>query len=247
MQPATRSRVLIIGIGLGLGAFALAGSAAAAPTPPEPVPVPPLPAIIDPAAVSARLIPVPTGCSAPPTEQVVFVGTLVLNDASTARFAVEQVRSGSVEGFAVGGLIDVRYGDETRFLDRDVRYIVGAGVDPDLRVLASRVTESAPLFGGNEIAGVNDSDVACPLFEDPVRTLLADNTSVESGVLSPLGDAKGQILRAVMQPVGVAVAILFGLVLLKHLIFALGRSLRDLGSDDSLDRERRHRDDLAAP
>lgn len=221
------------------------GPAAASPLPPDPVPVPSLPVIADPGAVSARVVPVPVGCTAPPVEQVVFVGTLVVSDVNTARFAVEQVRSGSLDGFAVGGLIDVRYGDETRFLEADVQYIVGAAVDPDAGVLASRVSESAPLFGGNEVAGLDDSDVDCPTFEDPVRTLLVDNTSVESGVLSPLGDAKGQILRAVMEPIGVAFLILLALVLVKHLLFALGRSLRDLGRGDHLDRDRRHRDELS--
>lgn len=208
---------------------------------PDPLPVPSLPPIDDPAAVSSRLVPVPAGCAAPAIEQVVFIGTMVLNDATTARFAIDSVRSGSVDGFAVGGLIDVRYGDEVRFLDRDEVYIVGAAVDPELGVLASAVREPAPLFGGNEIAGVDDSDVDCPQVESPVRTLRADATNVESGVLSPLADAKGDLVRAVLQPVGVAFLVLLGLVIVKHLLFALGRSLRDLGTVEAPERRRRHR------
>jgi hypothetical protein len=116
---------------------------------------------------------------------------------------------------------------------------VGAALDPTLHVLASRVREAAPLFGGNEVAGVNDSDVECPRVPDPVRTLDADGGSVESGVLHPLLDAKGDIVRALLQPAAVAFAILVGLVALKLLLFAMGRSLRDLGSDRP-DRRRRH-------
>jgi hypothetical protein len=219
---------------------ALAPSMAHADPLPEPQPVPSLPAIDDPDAVSTRLIPVPAGCAAPDVEQAVFIGTLTVADANTARFSVEQVRSGSVEGFVVDGLIDIRYGDETRFLEAGRRYIVGAGLDPELGVLASTVRTPSPLFGGNEIAGVDNGDVTCPDVESPIRTLLDDASSVESGVLSPLKGAGTDILRAVLEPVGVAFVVLLGLVLVKHLVFALGRSLRDLGRDRE-PRERRRR------
>lgn len=200
---------------------------------PEPVPVPSLPPISDPTAVSARLVPVPAGCAAPAQEQAVFVGTMVVNDAATARFAIEQVRSGSVDGYAKGGLVDVRFGDEVRFLDVDQQYIVGAGLEPGTPGLVSTVRSPAPLFGGNEVAGIDNSDVDCPRIEDPVRTLLADGTSVESGVLTPMKDAKSEIVRAVAEPVAVAFVVLVGLVAVKHLVFALGRSLRDLGNPAS--------------
>jgi hypothetical protein len=216
----------------------IAGAAVAEELP-DPVPVPSLPPIDDPNATSARLVPVPAGCAAPALEQVVFIGTLVVADAVTARFAVDSVRSGSTSGFEVGGLIDVRYGDEVRFLDRDDSYIVGAGVDPTTHVLSSTVREPAPLFGGNEIAGVNDSDVQCPRLASPIRTLRADGTSVETGVLTPLTHAKGRILRALLEPAAVAFLVLVGLTTLKLLLFAMGRSLRDLGSDRP-DRRRRH-------
>jgi hypothetical protein len=207
---------------------------------PEPQPVPTLPPIEDPAAVSTRLIPVPAGCTAPAVEQAVFIGTLTVADANTARFSVEQVRSGSLDGFVVDDLVDVRYGDETRFLDVGTRYIVGTGLDPDLGVLSSTVRTPSPLFGGNEIAGVDNGDVDCPDVESPIRTLLADGTSVESGVLSPLKGAGSDIVRAILEPVGVAFLVLLGLVVVKHLVFALGRSLRDLGRDRE-PRERRRR------
>lgn len=225
-------------VGVSLATMTLIGHVSAQELP-EPVPAPALPPIAEPNAVSTRLVPVPVGCAAPPVEQVVFVGTMVVADTSTARFAIESVRSGSATGFEVGGLIDVRYGDEVRFLDPDTSYIVGAAVDPTNRVLASAVREPAPLFGGNEIAGVDNSDVQCPRLADPIRTLMADGTSVESGVLTPLRDAKGDILRALLQPVGVAFLILLGLVAVKLLIFAMGRSLRDLGSPRA-PRGRRH-------
>lgn len=228
-------------VAFAVGALvALAPSIAHADPLPEPQPVPTLPPIDDPDAVSTRLIPVPAGCTAPEVEQAVFIGTLTVADASTGRFSVEQVRSGSVDGFVVDGLIDIRYGDETRFLEVGRRYIVGAGLDPELGVLSSTVRTPSPMFGGNEIAGVDSGDVTCPDIESPIRTLLDDGSSVESGVLSPLKDAGTDILRAVLEPVGVAFVVLIGLVLVKHLVFALGRSLRDLGRDRE-PRERRKR------
>lgn len=195
---------------------------------PDPVPVPALPPIADEGAESAPLVPVPSGCAAPESEHAVFVGTLVTADASTARFSIGQVRSGSVEGFTVGGLIDVRYGDEVRFLEIGQTYIVGAGLDVVRPALVSTVRTPAPLFGGNEIAGIDDSDVGCPTIEDPVRTLLVDGTSVETGVLAPLHDAGENLARALIEPAAVALAILLGLVALKHLVFAFGRSLREV-------------------
>ena len=222
----------IVGVALVAGALAIGvPSTGRAQVLPDPQPVPTLPAIEDPDAVSTRLIPVPAGCTAAPVEQAVFIGTLVVADSNTARFEVEQVRSGTVEGFSVDGLIDIRYGDETRFLEVGRRYIVGAGLDPELGVLASTVRSPSPLFGGNEVAGVDNGDVECPDIESPIRTLLDDGTSVESGVLSPLKGAGGDIARAVLEPIGVAFVVLLALVLVKHLVFALGRSLRDLGGE----------------
>jgi hypothetical protein len=116
-----------------------------------------------------------------------------------------------------------------RFLDLDEQYIVGAGVDGDSGVLFSRVSPPAPLFAGNDVVGVDDPDVACPAVQDPIRTLTTEATSVESGVLSPLADAKSDLLLAVLQPAGVALAVLVVLALLKLLVFALGRTARDLG------------------
>ncbi len=200
---------------------------------PDPVPVPVLPAIDTTSGGASggaptRIIPLPAGCAAPPIEQAVFVGTLALRDATTARFTVDRLRSGSLEGFALGGQVDVVFGDEVRFLVDGAQYIVGTGIDVERRALVSTVREPAPIFGGSEVAGVNASEVTCPTIDDPVRTLNIDGSDVESGVLAPL-DGKGwMVLRAVLQPLGAALLVVLGLVVMKHLMFALGRTLRDL-------------------
>lgn len=217
-----------LAIGLAVATPAVHAEDVGDPSPPT-VPVPSLPPIDDPTAVSARLIPIPAGCAAPDVEQAVFIGTLVVHDAATARFVVGRVRSGSVEGFTVAGLIDVRYGDEVRFLHVGSSYLIGAKVDDRTGVLTSTVSAPAPLFGGSEVAGLDTSDVQCPHVDDPIRTLLLDGTSVESGVLTPIKGAKRALLRAILQPVGVALLVLIGLTSLKLMVFAVGRGIRDVG------------------
>jgi hypothetical protein len=60
-------------------------------------------------------------------------------------------------------------------------------------------------------------------------------------VLTTLKDAKWDIARAFLQPVGVAFLVLLGLATIKLLLFALGRSLRDMGGEsDGAPRRRRH-------
>lgn len=213
------------------------GASASAPDPlPDPVPLPSLPAIEDPDAVSTRLVPVPAGCAAPDMEQAVFVGLLIQTDGASGRFAIREVRSGSLAGYERSGFVDVRYGDEARFLDTATLYLVGTGVEERTGVLVSTVRAPSPLFGGDEVASIDDSDVDCPQLDDPVRTLLLDGTSVDTGVLGSLDGSGRRILRAVLQPIGVALAVLVGLVILKLLAFAVGRSVRDLSARSSTKR-----------
>lgn len=228
--------VVATAVGVLVATMCAAASVGAAPRPPVPlpepvpVPVPSLPPLDDSTLgdPQARLIVVPVGCAAPDREQAVFVGTLQTRDAATARFRIDSVRAGSVQGFALDDLIDVRYGDEVRFLTDGAQYIVGVGIDPEQRALVSSVRTPAPLFGGSEVAEVNAGSIDCPVVDEPVRTINVDGTEVESGVLSPLAGKGSMLLRAVLQPVGVALLVLLGLVAVKQLVFALGRTLRDL-------------------
>ena len=222
-------RVWVGALAAAVGSLSLGGLAVAGDLP-DPMPIPTLPPIDDPGAVSTRLIPVPTRCAAPEQEQLVFFGTLVARDAFTARFHVDALRSGSPAGFEVASRIDIRYGDEVRFLRLGTKYLIGARLDPKRGVLVSTVRAPAPLFGGSNVAAVDLSDVVCPRIDDPMRTLLADSSSVESGVLTPLNGATTQLVRAILQPVVVAILVLIGLTCLKLLVFALGRTIRDLMS-----------------
>ena len=136
-----------------------------------------------PADTSGRqwLVPVPTGCDVPALPDVVFVGTLLETgtpagapetaEFETGRFRIDQARAGAIERYSYGGLIDVRYGIDTKYLDEGEQYLVGASVDPGAGVLVSKVQTTEPLFGGDEVIGAAESDVSCPVIDDPVRTL----------------------------------------------------------------------------
>jgi hypothetical protein len=191
------------------------------------------PPIVNPNVVSAPLTVVPSGCPVQPAPVAVFVGTLAAADATTARFAVQQIRAGSLDGYAVDTIVDVRFDDDTRFLLPGQQYLVGARPDPVTRVLQSKVRLPAPLFGGDAVIGVDDSDVRCPRVEDGVKTLLVDGSEVDTGVLAPLKTAKRSVAKAVLKPLGVAFIVLVVLASMKLLIFAMVRAAREREPEES--------------
>ena len=173
------------------------------------------------------LVVVPAGCASPPSAAAVFDGVVTDVSVDSARFRVTRLLAGSLVRYeTMPGIVDVVYGDETRFLEVGTRYIVGARSD-DTQLLYSAVDDPKPLFGGDAVIGLNDSDIDCPHVDDPVRTLLPDGSPVEASLLTPLKGARSQLLRAIVLPLGVAVAVLLALVIVKHLVFAFGRALRE--------------------
>ena len=171
------------------------------------------------------LVPVPTGCTAPTLPHLVFVGEVVKRDYRTIRFEIERIRSGRSDPFALGDLIDVRFGLDAQYLDDGESYLVGAVVDPDLGLLVSRVSEPVENFGGDEVIGVSETDVACPVYEDPMRTLHLDGTPVATSVIKPFFDAKIRILSAILLPFGVAFAAIFLLATFRLSVSGLYRSV----------------------
>ena len=85
--------------------------------------------------------------------------------------------------------------------------------DPRRRAAVRRATRSS---------APSETDVECPVLGDPVRTLLPNGSSVDSGVLTPLTDSKRSLLRALLLPLGVALAAMFGLVALRWLLTGIG-------------------------
>jgi hypothetical protein len=175
--------------------------------------------------VTLPLVPVPIGCTAPRLPHVVFVGTVTDRDYRTVRFEIESIRAGRTQPFALGDLIDVRYGLDAQYLDDGATYLVSAVVDPDLGYLVSRATEPIANFGGDEVIGVSETDVDCPKYEDPMRTLHTDGTPIDGGVLDPFFAAKVRIVGAFLIPFAAAVGVIFLLASLRLSLAGIYRSV----------------------
>jgi hypothetical protein len=165
--------------------------------------------------VTLPLVPIPVGCEAPPLPLVVFVGKVRDRDRRSVRFRIESVRAGTPTPFGTTDAIEVRYGLDAQYLHDGDRYLVAASVEPVLGILVSRVTPPIDNFGGDEVIGVSESDVACPRFEDPTRTLHLDGSPVEASLLEPFWAAKLRLLGSVLLPIGVAAVIVFVLASLR--------------------------------
>lgn len=197
------------------------------------------------------LVPIPLGCPVPQKADVAFVGTVVDKDGfiakGTVRFTIEQIRAGSARGYSLGSLIDVRYGPDSQYLEIGETYLVAAAIDPEIGALASKVSPSTPLFGGDAVVGLEDTETECPDIDDPVMTLHPDGTSVDSGLLKPLLEDKRLLLAVIGVPAAVVGVVLVGLVLLRRLlsvgfqgVFALGRKAVTPTSDHRAARVRAH-------
>ncbi len=194
-----------------------AGFARAA-TPQVPNPIQPRSGALSP------LIPVPAGCPSPAAARVVFEAKLVANSGTAARFSLVMARYGDLKPYIKGRLIDVHYADETRFLHVGQTYVVGAA--PSKGVLYSKVRAAAPLFGGDAVVGVNDTDTPCPTVEDSIRTLLPSGGPVDSGTFSGMTESRFSLLRALVGPLTIGLLVLLGAVIAKQLLFATGRGVR---------------------
>lgn len=239
---------------VALGAAVLYGhSVQAAPDPPAPVPVP---TVVPPPEPTSEipadaLVQVPPGCPSPPPADVAFVGTVLDKDGfiekGTVRFRIEQIRAGDATPFAVNGVVDVRYGPDSQFLDVGREFFVSAAIDPEIGVLASKVAPESPLFGGDAVVGIEDTDVVCPRIDDPVQTLNVNGTPIDSSLLKSFFSDKQLLLATILVPASIAGAVLIGLVLLRrgidlgmHGIFALGRAAVSPSPDHRVSRVRAH-------
>jgi hypothetical protein len=193
-------------------------------------------------------IAVPPGCAVPTPATAVFEGEAELIRGEFVRFRVERVLAGSLDQVAVGGRVDLAYGVDARFLEEGVVYLIGTAPRAEDGRLTSSVRPPQPVFGGDAIIGANDSDVDCPVLDDPVRTLFPDGSSVDSGLFTPLRGQGPSLLNALVTPLLVASLVLVIVVALKHVVWAMFRSLRPAGVDGEPRRRaragrRRHRSD----
>ena len=169
----------------------------------------------------------PAGCVAPRAATATFLGELISTDDLLATYRVVQVRGGSLGGYVNSGLISVRYADrETRFLELGNIYLVGAGASELFTTLESKVREEKELFGGDAVVGIDESDVPCPKFEDPIITLLPNGDLIDSGIFSLITSQPTQLLQVFLLPLFFVLVFLIGLVIIKRLIQAARRSSR---------------------
>jgi hypothetical protein len=169
---------------------------------------------------------VPPGCPEPIRPAAVFLGHLERADSRTARFRVVQIRQGSLEGHQVGDLVDVDYNDDIRYLATGRDYVVAVEEVPGERLrLRSRAVRLLPLFGGDEVASINDprNRGECPSVTDPIITHNGDGTNVESGVFTTFFAARREIAWAVARPALAGFALLLGLVVVKQTLVGTAR------------------------
>lgn len=169
---------------------------------------------------SAPTTTIPEGCTVPTPVQATFVGSVTESDRRTARLSVEQMRGGSLEGYTSRGLVDIDYAEDVRFLEVGELYIVAAGIDQASGRLFSKVRDPEPLLGSSQVIGLN-TGVACPESEDAVRTLTMQGRAVDSGVLTPLREARPRLIRAVVLPLAWALGLLVALATAKAFAMAL--------------------------
>jgi hypothetical protein len=199
------------------------------------------------AAGRTWLVAVPLGCTVPNLPDVVFVGTLLdkgtpaglpdTTENQTARFRLDQARAGSLERFTFNGIVDVRYGADTKDLDKGEQYLVGASVDATTGALSSTVREAEPAFGGDDVIAAAQQDLKCPTLADPVRTLHTDGTPVDDSLLKPLLSSKGRLLRAILLPLMVVFGVVFALVAVRWLITGAWRGATSVVRTSSQTRE----------
>ena len=151
----------------------------------------------------------PAGCPNPPTASAVFFGTLGKKDFRTAQFTVVGDGARRFAGRPTRWATRCRCATATTSASSHAgtTYIVGVTPDPKIDMLTSKVRVPAPLFGGDAVAGADDSDVTCPTVEDPVITLTQQATSVDTGLFTPLHGAKRDLLMAVLRPLLIAFAV----------------------------------------
>ena len=81
------------------------------------------------------------------------MGTITSLDPVAAVFTVRQVRAGSLDGYIDANYVEVRYGRDVKYLEKNKTYIVGVALDSVTSKLSSTIRDSNELFGGAEVVG----------------------------------------------------------------------------------------------
>jgi len=180
--------------------------------------------------IESAVTTVPASCTTPATLRSVFVGNVARIEANFVLYEVVAERYGSVIELIRNGVLTVRYPiDDVRYLAEGQRFLVGAvaapsGIRGDTPVLESKVRVPPDMFGGDAVAAAQR--ISCPDYEDPVRTLLVNGDSIDTGVIQPLVADRRGLLGSLLIAVGVGLGLLFLLVATKVLVTGAIRGMR---------------------
>ena len=152
---------------------------------------------------------VPEGCALPPVAQAVFRGTVRSVDPVSAIFAIDQLRAGSLEGFATNNEVEIRYGSDVKYLAVGTTYLVGVEQDNVALRLTSTLRDQPQLFGGAEVVGTQNR---CPVFEPAARTLNVDGSTIPTGMLDKFFDDPWKIAVAFLLPPALVLSALVAMV-----------------------------------
>ncbi|MEY4373510.1 MAG: hypothetical protein RL219_2279 [Actinomycetota bacterium] len=167
----------------------------------------------------------PPECDPPDAPDVVFVGRIVDAANGVGRFVVRVIRNDPTGLLAIGRPVDVRIGDDLRFLVYGNDYLVAADHTPD-NALRSKVRRPEAIFGGDQVVGADDFGVQCPALSDPIVVRNDDGSAVDTGVLNGFFDDKRGLALAVAIPVLAVAVLLVAVWALRRLVgSALRRSV----------------------
>ncbi len=166
----------------------------------------------------------PEGCEAPPPPKTVFIGRLTAAAGGVGRFTVQAVRADPDGIVQIGLPVDVELGDDVRFLTLEQEYLVAAEVAAG-GGLRSTVHQDQPLFGGDQVVGINDGDVKCPNLISPIVVRKADGGSIDTGVFGGFLDDKRGIGLAFLKPAAAVAGVLVGLVSVKYVLIGIGKGV----------------------
>jgi hypothetical protein len=173
---------------------------------------------------------IPASCTTPPSLRSVFIGEVSRVESNFVLFDVVSERHGSVAELLRNGLLTVRYPiEDVKYLPIGERFLVGAvaapsGIRGDVPVLESKVRVPPEMFGGDAVAAAQR--VSCPSYEDPVRTLAVNGDPIDSGVLQPLLDDRGGLVRVLVLPFAIGFGLLFLVVATKFFAAGAIRGMR---------------------
>lgn len=180
--------------------------------------------------IDSAVTTVPASCTTPTPLRTVFVGEVSRIEANFVLYQVLSERYGTVTDLLRDDVLTVRYPiDDVKYLATGERFLIGAvaapsGIRGDTPVLESKVRVQPDMFGGDAVAAAQR--VSCPDYRDPVRTLLVNGDSIDTGLLRPLlGDRTG-LLRVALVPLGVGLGLLFLLAATRYLMTGAIRGMR---------------------